>query len=51
MSHRHLIEALDRTLQNIMNNNQLLGGKLLTLGDDFRQILPVVRRGRRPAIV
>ena len=51
MSHKYLIDALDRTLRDIMSNDHLLGGKLLILAGDFRQILPVVRRGRRPAIV
>ena len=51
MSHRYLLEALDRTLQDIMNNDAMFGGKLLILAGDFRQILPVVRRGRRPNIV
>ena len=50
MSHRHLFEALDRTLKDIMNNNLIFGGKLLILGGDFRQILPVIRRAQRPAL-
>ena len=50
MSRRNL-EAFDRTAQDIMNNDQIFGGKLMLLGGDFRQILPVVRRGRRPDIV
>ena len=51
MSHRYLLEALNRTLQDIMKNDAVFGGKLLILAGDFRQILPVVRRGRRPDIV
>ena len=50
MSRRNL-EAFDRTAQDIMNNDQNFGGKLMLLGGDFRQILPLVRRGRRPDIV
>ena len=43
MAHRHLLEALDRTLRDIMMDDQPFGGKVLVLGGDFRQILPVVR--------
>jgi len=51
LSHRFILEALDRTLQDIMSNNAFFGGKLLILIMDFRQILLVVRRGHRPDIV
>ena len=43
MAHRHLLEALDRTLRDIMMDDQPFGGKVLVLGGYFRQILPVVR--------
>ena len=51
MSHRHLFDALDRTLRDIMETDKLFGGKVLLLAGDFRQILPVVRLGRRADIV
>ena len=51
MSHRCLVEARDRTLQDIMSNDAIFGGKLLILAGDFRQILPVVRRGCWPDII
>ena len=51
MSHRHIFEALDRTLKDVMNNNLIFGGKLLILGGDFRQILPVIRRAQRPTLI
>ncbi|XP_076948844.1 ATP-dependent DNA helicase PIF1-like [Bidens hawaiensis] len=34
-----------------MGNNLPFGGKLMLMGDDFRQVLPVVRRGTRAQIV
>ena len=52
MSHRYLLEALDRTLRDIMQAPDLvMGGKLLILAGDFRQILPVIRRGQREDVV
>ena len=45
MSHRHLFDALDRILRDIMETDNLFGGKVLLLAGDFRQILPVVRLG------
>ena len=36
MAHRFLLEALDRSLRDIMNNNLLFGGKSLILAGDFR---------------
>ena len=51
MSHRYLLEALDRSLQDIMQNSEILEGKLLVLAGDFRQILPVIRKARREDVV
>ena len=47
MSHRHLFDALDRILRDIMETDNLFGGKVLLLAGDFQQIVPVVRLGRR----
>jgi hypothetical protein len=57
MTHRHCFEALDRTLRDILSEEKPanaivpFGGKPVVLGGDFRQILPVVRKGSRSAIV
>ena len=51
MLHRYLVEALDRTLRDLMNNNQLFGGKSLVLSGDFRQCLPIVTHAGRGSIV
>ncbi|XP_044005535.1 uncharacterized protein LOC122850453 [Aphidius gifuensis] len=40
MSPKHALEFVDRTLRDIMNKNELFGGKILILGGDFRQLLP-----------
>ena len=45
MMHTHGFEALDRTLQDIRGNKQLMGGMTLLLAGDFRQTLPIVSRG------
>ncbi|MCO5551992.1 hypothetical protein L7F22_005500 [Adiantum nelumboides] len=51
MTNRNAFEAFDRTLQDIMCSRKFFGGKVLLLGGDFRQILPVVSKGSRPDIV
>jgi hypothetical protein len=57
MTNRRCFEALDRTMRDILSEhiprNALLpfGGKPVVLGGDFRQILPVVRKGTRSSIV
>ena len=51
MTHRYAFEALDRTLQDVMQNTKVFGGKVMLFGSDFRQVLPVVRKGSRADIV
>jgi len=43
MAHRKSLEALDRTMKDIKNNNRLMGGVVVLLAGDFRQTLPVIR--------
>ena len=43
MAHRFLLEALDRTLRDVTQTDRPFGGKVIVLGGDFRQTLPVVR--------
>ncbi|XP_075125698.1 uncharacterized protein LOC142198565 [Leptodactylus fuscus] len=45
MSHKHAVEALNRTLQDIRNNKKIMGGVVVLLAGDFRQTLPVIERG------
>jgi hypothetical protein len=49
--HRHAVEALDRTLQDICDNERPFGGTTVILGGDFLQTLPVVPRGSRIDII
>jgi hypothetical protein len=51
MQHRHCIEAVDRTLRDILSTNAPFGGITLLFGGDFRQTLPVVPRGSRGQII
>uniref|UniRef100_A0A2N9J2K3 ATP-dependent DNA helicase n=1 Tax=Fagus sylvatica TaxID=28930 RepID=A0A2N9J2K3_FAGSY len=57
MAHRNCFEALDRSLRDILqledpqSVEKPFGGKVVVLGGDFRQILPVVKKGKREDIV
>uniref|UniRef100_A0A2N9EFG3 ATP-dependent DNA helicase n=1 Tax=Fagus sylvatica TaxID=28930 RepID=A0A2N9EFG3_FAGSY len=57
MAHRNCFEAVDRSLRDILrfsdpnSTDKPFGGKTIVLGGDFRQILPVVAKGRREQIV
>ena len=51
MTKRQVVEALDRSLQDITGCRSQFGGKVIVFGGDFRQVLPVVRRGTRAEIV
>ena len=51
MMSRHLLDFLDRFLQSVMCNRDPMGGKLVVLMHDFRQLLPVVPRGSRGDII
>ncbi|XP_021765519.1 uncharacterized protein LOC110730050 [Chenopodium quinoa] len=42
MTHRLAFEAVDRHFKDICSDSRVFGGKLVVLGGDFRQILPVV---------
>ncbi|UYV67664.1 hypothetical protein LAZ67_5001520 [Cordylochernes scorpioides] len=44
MAHKKALEALDRTLRDFRGNQPLMGGALILLAGDFRQILPVIPR-------
>ncbi|XP_029172378.1 uncharacterized protein LOC114941527 [Nylanderia fulva] len=43
MAPRYVLEIMDRTLRDIMQNDLHFGGKIVLLGGDFRQLLPVVK--------
>jgi hypothetical protein len=53
MAHKHVFETVNRMLQHVMGaidralKDMLFGGKVVVMGGDFRQILPVVPQGTR----
>ncbi|XP_057433347.1 uncharacterized protein LOC130726131 [Lotus japonicus] len=57
MLNKHCFEALDRSLNDIIKTQSThgydipFGGKVVVLGGDFRQILPVISKGSRSEIV
>ena len=52
MLDRYHLEALDRTLRDLMGkNDQPFGGKIILLAGDFRQCLPVVPGANRAGTV
>src|SRR6267154_1729110 len=51
MAPHNAIACINRLLQEIMRNNKPFGGKLIILGGDFRQTLPIVPHGSRSAII
>ncbi|XP_062182104.1 ATP-dependent DNA helicase PIF1-like [Phragmites australis] len=57
MTHRNCFEALDRTFRDIMAvknhgaKDLVFGGKVVVLGGDLRQILPIIEGGTRYEIV
>ena len=51
MSHKHQMEALDRTLRDITGSDMPFGGKVIVLSGDFRQCLPVIPHANRAEIV
>lgn len=52
MTKRQAVEALDRSMRDIMDRPELpFGGKTVVFGGDFRQVLPVVQKGTRAQII
>ena len=51
MQHKHAIEAVDQTLQDLLDNNSSFGGITVLFGGDFRQTLPVIPHGIRQQLI
>ena len=51
MLDRFQLEALDRSLRDLMGDDQPFGGKIILLAGDFRQCLPVVPGSNRAGTV
>jgi hypothetical protein len=48
---KHALEIIDRKLKELTNVNLPFGGKIMIIGGDFRQILPVQKRASRNGLV
>ena len=42
MSHKYMIEAVDRMMRDLCKNNLPFGGKVVVFAGDFRQTLPII---------
>ena len=51
MGHIYLNECLDYSLQDVRGNNKLFGGLSILFSGDWKQILPVVKRGSRAQVI
>jgi hypothetical protein len=57
MTHRRCFEALDRSLRDVLSEHDSkladipFGGKIVVLGGDLRQILPVIEGGTRSQVI
>jgi hypothetical protein len=57
MAHKHVFEAVNRTLHHVMGvvdlalKDMFFGGKVVVMGGDFRLILRMVPRGMKGQIV
>ncbi|XP_019418537.1 PREDICTED: uncharacterized protein LOC109329317 [Lupinus angustifolius] len=51
MVNRYALEAVDRTLRDIIGCDAPFGGKVVILGGDFRQVLPVIPKGNNAEMI
>jgi hypothetical protein len=51
MQHCHIMEAVDRTLQDVRGSDKPFGGVAFVFGGDFQQILPVIVNSSRAQTV
>ncbi|XP_058789684.1 uncharacterized protein LOC131663341 [Phymastichus coffea] len=51
MAPRYALEIVNKTLQNFMDNNLPFGGKIIIVGGDLKQLLPIKVRGTRSEIL
>jgi hypothetical protein len=51
MQHKYAVEAVDRTLRDLLGKDVPFGGITVIFGGDFRQTLPVIPKGTRQETV
>ena len=51
MQNKHAVDAVNRTIQDLLDKDTPFGGITILFGGDFRQTLPVIPNGNRQQIV
>ncbi|XP_072066667.1 uncharacterized protein [Arachis hypogaea] len=51
MANKESVQSLDHTLRDILANDMPFGGKVMVMGRDFRQVLPVVPKGSKSQMI
>jgi len=51
MTIKYCLEALDRTLKDILDSDAPFGGKVMIMGGDFRQVFPVIQKGSKTQMI
>ena len=51
MTSKHAFEAVDKLFRDIRKNIEIFGGELILVSGNFRQTLPIVKRGNRTKMV
>ena len=51
MQHKYAVDAVNRTLQDVLGRETPFGGITVLFGGDFRQTLPVIPHGSRQEVV
>ncbi|XP_057723507.1 ATP-dependent DNA helicase PIF1-like [Arachis stenosperma] len=51
MANKESVQSLDRTLRDLLANDMPFGGKVMVMGGDFRQVLPVVPKGSKSQMI
>ena len=47
MQHKFTFQAVDRTFRDLTGIDKPFGGKIMVMGGDFRQVLPVIPRANK----
>ena len=51
MTPKYALEIMDRLLRDLIQNNSPFANKIIILGGDFKQLLPVLTQGTRSETV
>jgi len=51
MTNIYCLEALDRTLKDILDCDAPFGGKIMIMGGDFLQVFPIIQKGSKTQMI